>query len=146
MRNMTARCLLSAFGATVLIATGTAAMAQSDPAAATYWGGVSTGMGSGCPATEWHLRPMQPTGPATISGVAYFSDMSGISKIRGTRTADGTITGSVTSVSGHGPSGLFSGTRTATDTQVTLAGTGCSQHAVNIHRMPAGYGTISNPG
>jgi len=146
MKSMTARRLLTAFGATALIATGMAAMAQSETGAGAYYGGVSTGMGAGCPATEWHIRPVPPTGPASISGVAYFSDMSGISRIRGTRTADGAITGTVFSVSGHGPSGHFSGTRTATDTQVTLAGTGCSQHVVNIHRMPAGYGTIANPG
>lgn len=104
-----------------------------------YYGGVSKGTPANCPTTEWHIKPLPPTGAATITGVAYFSDMSGISKIQGTRTADGKISGTVTSVSGTGPAGRFTGLHTATMTHVELAGAGCSKHTVDMQGMPTGY-------
>jgi len=103
--------------------------------ASTYMGGVSTGMTSGCPVTEWHIKPVPQTGAVTITGVAYFSDMSGISRIQGTRTAEGAISGSVTSVWGSGPSGNFTGKRSGNMVHVELNGPGCSTHTVDIHPM-----------
>lgn len=104
-------------------------------------GGVSTGMTSGCPATEWHIKPVPPTGAVTLTGVAYFSDMTGISLIKGTRGADGAISGTVTSVWGKGPSGKFTGQRSASGVHVDLKRPGCSNHTVDIHPM---QGYVSN--
>jgi hypothetical protein len=150
MGNVNLRFALTAFGATALVVMGVAAMAQEGGATG-FYGGVSSrpaGMMPGtttpCPTTEWHIKPVPAKGPATIVGVAYFSDMSGISQIKGTRTADGKISGTVTSIDGTGPSGSFTGTRTATMTHVELDGTGCSRHVVNIRAMQPNYG--ASPG
>jgi hypothetical protein len=149
MGNVTSKFVMTAFGATALIGMGVAAMAQT-MAPNGYYGGVSSkpGMMPGttmtCPRTEWHIKPIPATGPATIDGYAYFDDMSGVSKIQGTRTADGKITGTVTPISGKGPEGTFTGTHTATMTHVELAGTGCSKHVVNMRIMPPNYG--ASPG
>jgi hypothetical protein len=120
-----------------LIGFGSSVMAQEGPPG--YMGGVSTGMTSGCPATEWHIKPVPPTGAVTVTGVAYFSDMSGISLIKGTRSAEGAISGTVTSVWGKGPSGKFSGQRTGNTVHVELKGPGCSAHVVDVHPISQGY-------
>jgi hypothetical protein len=133
------------FGAVALTGTSIEAIAQSE-VPPVYYGGISTGADATCPTTAWHIRPMPPIGAATIVGVAYFSDMSGISKIEGSRAADGSITGAVTSISGNGPSGHFSGMHTSTKTHVELQGTGCSKHLVNMQRLPLNYGTLADPG
>ncbi|MGD0431058.1 MAG: hypothetical protein ABSA58_08190 [Acetobacteraceae bacterium] len=148
MGNVTSKFVMTALGAAALIGMGMAAMAQEG---GQYYGGVSSrpaGMMPGtttpCPTTEWHIKPLPAKGPATIVGFAYFSDMSGISKIQGTRTADGKITGTVTSMDGNGPAGSFTGTHTAAATHVELAGAGCSKHVVNIRAMQPNYG--ASPG
>src|ERR1700722_9151489 len=135
--NVASKLTLTVFGAMSLITAGMAAMAQETPS---YMGGVSTGMAAGCRTTQWHIRPVPPTGATPIVGVAYFSDMSGISKIDGMRTAEGKISGTLISISGKGPTGQFTGTRTPTMTHVQLNGPGCSRHVVNIDRMPVNYG------
>jgi hypothetical protein len=126
---------------TVLVGTvlGFASSVMAQEGTASYMGGVSTGMTSGCPATEWHIKPVPPTGAVTITGVAYFSDMSGISLIRGARDAEGAISGNVTSVWGKGPSGKFTGQRTGNTVHVELNGPGCSNHAVDVHPIAQGY-------
>lgn len=116
-----------------LFGFGTSVFAQEG--APTYMAGVSSGMQTGCPATEWHIKPVPPTGAVTIAGVAYFSDMSGISRITGTRTAAGVISGSVISIWGKGPTGKFTGQRTPTSVHVELGGTGCSHYVVDMHPM-----------
>jgi hypothetical protein len=125
-----------------LISFGSSVLAQSE--APSYMGGLSSGGAAGCPTTEWHIKPVPPTGAVTITGVAYFSDMSGISVISGTRTAAGTISGTVTSISGKGPSGKFTGQRTPTSVHVDLDGPGCSHHVVDIHAMPNNF--YASPG
>jgi hypothetical protein len=137
MRNVTKLISSAALVGAVLIGFGSSVMAQEG--VASYMGGVSTGMNSGCPATEWHIKPVPPTGAVTVTGVAYFSDMSGISLIKGTRTAEGAISGTVTSVWGKGPSGKFTGQRTGNTVHVDLKGPGCSTHAVDVHPIAQGY-------
>jgi hypothetical protein len=137
VRNVTKLIASTAFVAAALIGFGSSVMAQEGNS--NYMGGVSTGMTSGCPATEWHIKPVPPTGAVAITGVAYFSDMTGISLIKGMRTAEGAISGTVTSVSGKGPSGKFTGQRTGNMVHVELKGPGCSSHTVDIHPMAQGY-------
>jgi hypothetical protein len=132
------RCITKMIAPAAVIAAALTCMAG--PVAAqegtpTYMAGVSTRMGAGCPATEWHIKPVPPTGAVTISGVAYFADMSGISRIAGTRTATGAISGDVISIWGNGPTGKFTGQRTANSVHVELIGPGCSRHVVDMHPL-----------
>jgi hypothetical protein len=146
MTVTTSRLALTMFAAAALIATAITAMAQESGGPPSFMGGVGKGTGPSCPMTEWHIKPVPPTGAVAITGVAWFSDMSGISKIQGHRTSYGEIAGALISISGTGPTGPFVGQRTATGVHVELQGAGCSKHVVDIRLMPAGYGALANPG
>lgn len=98
-----------------------------------YAAGHSAPMAPGCPSIEWRVLPITAA-PANINGVAYFSDMSGISQVKGTVAADGTISVTVTSVSGNGPAGTLTGKRTAKTTHVDFTGQGCSKASFTINR------------
>ena len=127
----------------ILTAAGLAgvprANAQDSPD--TYYGGRSVASQPTCPTIEWHILPM-PFGVATnINGIAYYSDMSGISVVRGTAAADGTIAATVASVSGAGPAGAITGMRTRGETKVSLSGPGCANVTIDLRRwQPTGGG------
>lgn len=117
-----------------------AAYAQ-DSASNDYYAGRSVASQPACPTVEWHLLPM-PVGVATnIKGVAYYSDMSGISIVRGTVAASGMVGATLVSVSGNGPAGTVTGSHTAGATNVVLTGTGCAHATLKLERWrPAGGG------
>ncbi len=105
-----------------------------------YYSGQSSSTMPKCPTVEWHLLPM-PFGTATnINGIAYYSDMSGISIVRGTSAADGTVIASLASVSGSGPVGTVTGTRTGGMTKVVLAGAGCANATIELRRWRSAGG------
>ena len=73
--------------------------------------------------------------PAPVNGVAYYSDMSGFSVIKGTVNADGTITGTLTSLSGNGPTGNITGKRAKEATDVALVGPGCANARIHLRHF-----------
>jgi hypothetical protein len=58
--------------------------------------------------------------------------MSGFSVIKGTVTADGTISATLTSLSGNGPTGTITGKRGKDTTDVALAGPGCANGRIHL--------------
>ncbi len=98
-------------------------------------GGRSPASSSTCAPIEWHIVPVAIGGAVTLNGVAYFSDMSGVSTIKGTITADGTISAVLNPVSGNGPAGSVTGKRTATSTHIEMNGVGCSKANFDLLRL-----------
>jgi hypothetical protein len=123
--------------ASILIGLGAAPVAHAQEGDVGWGGGRSAPASPTCPWIEWHVQPVGAA-PATVNGVAFFSDMSGISMVKGAVAADGTITGTMTSVSGSGPAGTIAGKRTKQATHVELHGNGCSNVALNIYRYKLG--------
>jgi len=88
-----------------------------------------------CPGMIWHIQ--RATGsPNGLAGVVWFDDMSGISVAKGALGADGKLALTLTSVSGAGPVGNVTGTRSPDGTALhaSLDGPGCSK--LNLLRMP----------
>ena len=91
-----------------------------------YWGGRSAAAKQ-CPTIDWKVKPPPPGGSGPIDGIAYFSDLSGYSKVSGSVAPDGTVNATLTSLSGNGPVGVVTGKYTKAGTNVELKGEGCSQ-------------------
>ena len=102
--------------------------------------------GPACPVVEWRMSKLDPGKAGTMTGVAYNADMSGMSSVTVTVSADGKLTGTVKSVSGHGPEGTLTGTRDKAATHVVMSGAGCNNRTFNVVRwkpgsaVPAGGG------
>jgi len=129
-----------------LIALGLTSVAEvrAQPARPTtidFWGGRSNGPNASCPQLEWAVVPIvrnaagEANGP--VNGVAYYSDMSGISTVKGMITPDGKVTATLTSVSGSGPAGPVTGQRGPNGTHIELHGSGCAVASFNLPRWQA---------
>ena len=122
------------------LGTPSVAYAQAE-ATISYLGGRAAT--ASCPVLEWRLLPMPP-GAATVNGVAYWSDMSGISTIKGTSDASGKVTATLTSVAGKGPAGTVTGQRELSVTRVEMRGnTACDNVKLEIHRWVPGSAALS---
>jgi len=88
-----------------------------------------------CPGMVWHIQ-RAPGTPNGLAGVVWFDDMSGISTAKGALGADGKLALTLTSVSGAGPVGNVTGTRSPDGAALhaSLDGPGCSK--LNLLRMP----------
>ncbi len=133
--------VLAASGIVVLgLAMAPLVYAQAQrPAYLDYWAGRSKGPTATCPSLEWDVVPLPHDAAGelignTINGVAYYGDMSGVSTIKGTITADGKLTATLTSVSGAGPTGTVTGMRSANGTHIELRGAGCANVAFDLPR------------
>jgi hypothetical protein len=87
----------------------------------------------GCPYIVWRLA-RQPDGK--IHGMAYYSDLSGMSNVTGQRQANGDFTLNVTPTSeGSGPSGTVTG-HAASDgsIQAKLVGQGCANMSATLNQ------------
>ena len=145
MRKPIMNCLLA--GASILsLAIGASAHAAdgngNDLLGKQYWLGRLPALQPACPAVEWNVLPVQPGVAGQIKGVAFFSDMRGISRINGTIAADGTIAATLTSVSGNGPAGKVDGKEGQNGTALVLHGADCSNGTFNMRR----YGTTTAGG
>jgi len=121
--------------AAMAIGGGTISVAHADGEMG-YIGSRTPAKGA-CPGIETRVIPAPPNG-GPVKGIMYFADMSGVSTIQGMVAADGTITGTVTSVSGKGPTGTTSGRRDKTGTHVELKGPGCSNFSFDMKRWVPG--------
>ena len=130
---------LSNFAAGMLVVGAGLALAPAVHAQGMEWaGGRSPAQSSSCTPIEWHIIPVATGGAVTLNGVAYFSDMSGISTIKGGITADGAVSAMLTSVSGNGPAGAVTGMRSATGTHVEMNGAGCSKANFDLMQLTPG--------
>jgi hypothetical protein len=142
MRNISLKRLIAASGVAVAFGLVAVPYVQAQVVAkpvADYWGGRSKAANANCAQIEWTIVPIPRTGSGApvgpINGVAYYSDMSGISKVSGTMAADGKITASITSVSGSGPAGTVTGMRGAQGTHIDLVGAGCANTSFDMPRF-----------
>jgi hypothetical protein len=129
------------FVAAGLLALG--AMAGPPARAATLavvpgFAGTTPSSVPGCPYIVWRLASHETSATSTtITGIAYYSDLSGLSNVTGTgdpSTGHFQLTLSKTSI-GNGPVGTVDGTR-AKDGAITakLTGEGCANN--DVHIMP----------
>lgn len=103
---------------------------QGRPAAAATPQGFSGHAESsvpGCPYLAWRLA-LAANGD--ITGIAYYSDLSGVSMVKGKGDGHGHFTLDLTSTMGNGPVGTVNGTRTSRGGVVAnMTGQGCA----NMH-------------
>lgn len=109
------------------------AMAQT-PTKQGYVGTAASSV-AGCPKLIWRLA----RDGDNVTGIAYYSDMSGVSQVKGTVDKDGAFTLQLTSSMGNGPVATVTGQRSAKNAARTLekqgaleanmVGTGCA----NMH-------------
>ncbi len=108
-----------------------AGWSRAAPAAAPVAGMVGSGVSrvAGCPYIEWRLA-RHPDGQ--ITGIVYYSDLSGTSQASGTIAQNGKIDLTLTSQMGNGPVGTVTGQRRSDGAaNVTLTGPGCA----NMHMV-----------
>lgn len=108
-----------------------------------YSGGRAPSKVAGCPTIEWHILPLSPGVASNINGFAFYTDMSGVSAVRGTMGADGKIAATLSSVSGNGPAGNVSGSRDNNVSHIVLTGAGCANTSFDLQRFqrpPSGGG------
>ncbi len=140
MRNTAIKCLVAVSGLAMFgLAMAPAVQAQTTAKPSIdYWGGRSNGPNASCPQLEWTVVPLprDVSGAANgpINGVAYYSDMSGISTIKGTIEPNGAISAHVTSIDGKGPAGIVVGQRGPSKTHIELRGEGCANAAFDLPR------------
>ena len=127
---------VSTIAAAVLaIGAGIVAIPSVQAQGLEWAGGRSPATQSTCSPIEWHIVPVATGGAVALNGVAYFSDMSGISTIKGGITADGALSAMLVSVSGNGPAGAVTGMRSATGTHVEMNGAGCSKANFDLMQL-----------
>jgi len=90
--------------APALIASGADAQA---PAVTPGYTGSAASSVPGCPRLMWRLA----RNGADVNGVTYYSDMSGLSQVKGTVDPSGHFTLTLTSVMGNGPVATVTGQR-----------------------------------
>lgn len=130
---------LSSFAGGMLLVGAGLALTPAVQAQGMEWaGGRSPATSSTCAPIEWHIIPVATGGAVTLNGVAYFSDMSGISTIKGMITAEGAVSATLASVSGNGPAGSVTGMRSATGTHVEMNGAGCSKANFDLMQLTPG--------
>jgi hypothetical protein len=95
---------------------------------------------AGCPYLEWKLARHTD---GTVTGIVYYSDMSGTSQANGTIDQAGHFQLTLTSAMGNGPVGTITGTKSA-DGAVTATLTG--QGRANMHMHSNAVADISEPG
>jgi hypothetical protein len=102
---------------------------------------------AGCPNINWRLARHAD---GKITGIFWYSDMSGTSEARGSEDATGKFEIKITSAIGQGPVGTVTGTRSKEGKVVAdLTGEGCANdHVVRMISVPDinKLGTEANPG
>lgn len=119
-----------AFLAAGLLGLGVIAAGPTFAATPSGFVGNTASSVSGCPSIVWRLANSN----GQVHGMAYYSDLSGLSSVTGTIDQDGKfdLTLAKTSI-GNGPVGTVTGTRSADGEIVaTLTGEGCANNKVDI--------------
>ncbi len=92
--------------------------------------------GMTCPALTWAIHPVGAPENGGLSGVLWYTDMSGVSLARGMMGKDGKFTLDVAPISGSGPTGTVSGTRQPNGALMAdLNGPGCAKLHISMTPM-----------
>jgi hypothetical protein len=115
-------------------------VAALQPPVLTYTGQVASTV-SGCPTIEWHLARHNN---GDVTGIFYYSDMSGISTATGTVDNAGNIQLTVNSRTGQGPVGTVTGMRSPNGAiTAKLTGNACAN--AELHYDPVANWKMWNP-
>jgi len=95
--------------------------------------GSSSSSVAGCPYIIWHLASSLV---GDIHGIAYYSDLSGVSEVRGTMDSNGKLRLVLSETdTGNGPVGSIDGVAAGGHLVGTLTGLGCANGNVNIKQV-----------
>jgi hypothetical protein len=125
-----------------------AVAAQPPPAPMAGITGFAPSSVAGCPNIQWRLARHID---GKITGIFWYSDLSGTSEAVGNEDATGRFHIVLTSAIGSGPVGVVDGTRSLKDNKVvaSLKGEGCANDRV-VRMLPVldmnKFGTEANPG
>ena len=121
--------------------------AQAAPAPMAGITGFAPSTIAGCPNINWRLARHDD---GKITGIFWYSDMSGTSEAAGSEDASGHFHIQITSAIGKGPVGSVDGTRSKAGKVVAdMKGEGCANdHVVRMISVPDinKLGTEANPG
>jgi hypothetical protein len=96
--------------------------------------GVTKSSVAGCPPIGWRLARYSD---GTITGMAYFTDATGASAVKGTYGKDGKFNLQLASAMGKGPTGTVVGQRKPDGGLVAdLSGEGCANGHLTIGGVP----------
>lgn len=109
------------------VAGGQSALAAPPSAPVAGYAGASSSSVAGCPAILWRLARHED---GSITGIVYYSDMSGVSTANGTVNSSGQFHIQLTSSMGNGPVGTVDGEKVKNKKGfATMKGEGCA----NMH-------------
>jgi len=106
------------------------AAAQSSPKPGFV--GTAASSVAGCPSLTWRLA----RDGHNVNGIAYYTDLSGLSRVTGTVNDSGTFTLTLTSIMGNGPVATVTGQRQApgpNQAQGALVADMTGQGCANMH-------------
>jgi hypothetical protein len=96
-----------------------------------YTGQVPSSV-AGCPNLMWRLARRDN---GDVTGIFYYSDMSGVSEVKGTIDQAGHFQLTMTSAMGQGPVGTVTGTKSRNGAvNATMTGDGCAN--AQLHFRP----------
>lgn len=135
---------VTAFACLLGLLTGIAAAGNpldaAPPPVAGYTGEAQSTV-AGCPYLVWRLA-RHPNGDVT--GIFYFSDMSGVSLATGTINQVGQFRVTLTSAMGQGPVGTVTGTKSPNGKiDATMTGEACAN--MKLHFNPIDNLKLYNP-
>lgn len=129
---------LAALSALVVGLPGGRPAAAAQPM--TGYVGQSASSVAGCPFLIWRLVKHDD---GAITGIVYYSDLSGLSMAKGNITKSGQFQLQLTSALGEGPVGTVQGTRPKSGkATATMTGAGCANMVMqlspvdNLNRIP----------
>jgi hypothetical protein len=104
---------------------------------------------AGCPYIVWRLARHDN---GKVTGIVYYSDLSGVSSATGTLDQTGKLHLGLTSALGNGPVGTVNGSRTAKGAvNAVLSGQGCANAKIatnqisDLNAIPTASGMKYNP-
>lgn len=117
-------------------------VAAPPPPAMIYTGEVPSNV-AGCPYIEWRIARHQD---GAVTGIFYYSDMTGISSVTGTMDDAGHFQLTLKSRTGEGPVATVLGTRSANgDVDAKMVGDGCANAQLLFQPM-ANWRLYNPPG
>ncbi len=103
-------------------------------AASAGYAGASNSTVAGCPGILWRLVTHED---GTITGIVYYSDLSGVSTANGNFNSSGKFHIQLTSSMGNGPVGTATGEKLKNQKgSVTLTGEGCANMHMTLNPIP----------
>lgn len=134
---------LACAGGLVIGIAGAGTPATAAPAVQGFTGSAASSV-AGCPYISWRLA-RQANG--TVNGIAFYSDLSGLSTVSGSVDPAGNFTLHLKSSMGNGPVGTVTGSKSANGVlRAHMVGEGCANMnlvmhpSANLNAIPAGEG------